>query len=107
MAGGGGAEGPCAWCRVPGAPAPANAQTIGTLRWQLAPYGSMMNITVTQQGGIFVCLPEEWRDPRPNRRSRLEERQAPARVDTRASPAATEIAAGRRYQAASGAPGQT
>lgn len=36
------------------AAAPASAQTIGTFRWQLAPYGSVVNITVTQQGSIFL-----------------------------------------------------
>lgn len=34
--------------------APAGAQTIGTFRWQLQPYGSVVNITVTQQGQIFL-----------------------------------------------------
>jgi hypothetical protein len=34
--------------------APAGAQTIGTFRWQLAPYGSVVHLTVTQQGSIFL-----------------------------------------------------
>lgn len=34
--------------------APAGAQTIGTFRWQLAPYGSVLNLTVTQQGSIYL-----------------------------------------------------
>ena len=33
---------------------PASAQTIGTFRWQLAPYGSVLNLTITQQGGIYL-----------------------------------------------------
>jgi hypothetical protein len=35
---------------------PADAQTIGTFRWQLAPYGSVMNITVTQRGSVFELI---------------------------------------------------
>lgn len=34
--------------------APASAQGLGTFQWQLAPYGSVMHLTVTQQGGIFL-----------------------------------------------------
>jgi hypothetical protein len=34
--------------------APAGAQTIGTFRWNLAPYGSVLELTVTQQGAIFI-----------------------------------------------------
>ncbi len=33
---------------------PASAQTIGTFRWQLAPFGSVLNLTVVQQGGIYL-----------------------------------------------------
>jgi hypothetical protein len=33
---------------------PAGAQTIGTFRWQLQPYGSVLNLTVVQQGSIFL-----------------------------------------------------
>lgn len=36
------------------AAAPAGAQTIGTFRWQLAPTGSVLNLTVTQQGSIYL-----------------------------------------------------
>lgn len=36
------------------AAAPAGAQTIGTFRWNLAPLGSVLNLTVTQQGSIFL-----------------------------------------------------
>lgn len=36
------------------AAAPASAQTIGTFRWQLHPYGSVVNLTVVQQGSIFL-----------------------------------------------------
>jgi hypothetical protein len=34
--------------------APAFAQSLGTFRWQLQPYGSVLQISVTQQGGIFL-----------------------------------------------------
>ena len=34
--------------------APASAQNLGTFRWQLAPYGSVLHLTITQQGGIFL-----------------------------------------------------
>lgn len=33
--------------------APARAQTIGTFQWQLQPYGSVLNLTVTQVGGLY------------------------------------------------------
>jgi hypothetical protein len=33
--------------------AAADAQTIGTFRWQLRPYGSVVNITITQVGSVF------------------------------------------------------
>lgn len=36
------------------AAAPASAQTIGTFRWQLATYGSVLNLTVVQQGSLFL-----------------------------------------------------
>jgi hypothetical protein len=36
------------------AAAPAGAQTIGTFRWQLSPLGSVLNLTVTQQGSLFL-----------------------------------------------------
>jgi hypothetical protein len=35
------------------AAAPAGAQTLGTFRWQLQPYGSVVNLTVTQRDGMF------------------------------------------------------
>lgn len=31
----------------------AEAQVIGTFRWQLAPYGSVLVLTVTQTGGLY------------------------------------------------------
>lgn len=30
------------------------AQTIGTFRWQLLPFGSVLTLTVTQQGSIYL-----------------------------------------------------
>lgn len=33
---------------------PASAQTVGTFQWQLAPYGSVLNLTVVQQGTIYL-----------------------------------------------------
>jgi hypothetical protein len=33
---------------------PASAQSLGTFRWQLQPYGSVLTINVTQQGGIYL-----------------------------------------------------
>ena len=32
----------------------ASAQSLGTFRWQLQPYGSVLQISVTQQGSIFL-----------------------------------------------------
>jgi hypothetical protein len=34
--------------------APASAQNLGTFRWQLQPYGSVLNLTVVQQGSVFL-----------------------------------------------------
>ncbi len=34
--------------------APADAQAIGTFRWHLAPFGSVMVLNVTQQGAIYT-----------------------------------------------------
>ena len=34
--------------------APASAQNLGTFKWQLQPYGSVLNITVVQQGTIYL-----------------------------------------------------
>jgi hypothetical protein len=36
------------------AAAPASAQTIGPLQWRLAPYGSVLHLTITPQGGIYL-----------------------------------------------------
>ncbi len=36
------------------AAAPASAQTIGTFRWRLEPLGSVLNLTITQQGSLFL-----------------------------------------------------
>ena len=36
------------------AAAPAQAQVLGTFRWQLEPYGSYLNLTLTQKGNLFV-----------------------------------------------------
>jgi len=33
---------------------PASAQDIGTFRWQLQPYGSVVQLTVTQKGDHFL-----------------------------------------------------
>jgi hypothetical protein len=33
---------------------PAFAQSVGTFRWQVQPYGSVLQISVTQQGGIYL-----------------------------------------------------
>jgi hypothetical protein len=33
--------------------ASADAQTLGTFRWQLAPYGSVLNLTVTLRDGLY------------------------------------------------------
>jgi hypothetical protein len=32
----------------------ASAQSLGTFRWQLQPYGSVLNLNVTQQGAIYT-----------------------------------------------------
>jgi hypothetical protein len=32
----------------------AHAQSLGTFRWQLQPFGSVLNLTVTQQGTIYL-----------------------------------------------------
>jgi hypothetical protein len=34
--------------------APVSAQSLGTFRWQVQPYGSVLQISVTQQGGIYL-----------------------------------------------------
>ncbi|HUU33433.1 MAG TPA: hypothetical protein VMW48_05180 [Vicinamibacterales bacterium] len=34
--------------------ASAQAQVIGTFHWQLQPYGSVLNLTITQKGNLFV-----------------------------------------------------
>jgi hypothetical protein len=34
--------------------APAAAQSLGTFRWQLQPYGSVLALNVTQQGSIYL-----------------------------------------------------
>jgi hypothetical protein len=34
--------------------ASAQAQVIGTFFWRLAPLGSVLNVTITQKGGLFV-----------------------------------------------------
>ena len=34
--------------------APVSAQSHGTFRWQVQPYGSVLQISVTQQGGIYL-----------------------------------------------------
>lgn len=36
------------------AAAPASAQTIGTFRWNIAPFCNVLNLTVTQQGDSFA-----------------------------------------------------
>lgn len=33
---------------------PASAQSLGTFSWQLQPYGSVLRLTVTQQGSIYL-----------------------------------------------------
>lgn len=30
------------------------AQSLGTFRWQLLPYGSVLNLTVTQEGSVYL-----------------------------------------------------
>ncbi len=37
----------------------AGAQTIGTFRWRLAPYGSVLTLTVTQRGSVFELIGSE------------------------------------------------
>ena len=32
----------------------ASAQSLGTFRWQLQPYGSVLNLNVTQSGSVYV-----------------------------------------------------
>ena len=34
--------------------APASAQSLGTFRWQLQPFGSVLNLNVVQQGAIYL-----------------------------------------------------
>jgi len=36
------------------APTPAQAQVLGTYFWQLAPLGSVLNLTITQKGSLFI-----------------------------------------------------
>lgn len=36
------------------AAAPASAQTIGTFSWQIEPLGSVLTLTITQQGSAFL-----------------------------------------------------
>ncbi len=36
------------------AAAPASAQSLGTFRWQLQPYGSVLHLNVVQQGSIYL-----------------------------------------------------
>ena len=38
------------------APAAAGAQTIGTFNWRLAPYGSVLTLTVTQRGPVYELI---------------------------------------------------
>ena len=33
---------------------PVSAQSLGTFSWQVQPYGSVLQISVTQQGGIYL-----------------------------------------------------
>lgn len=35
---------------------PAHAQTLGTFRWRLAPYGSVLTLTVTQRGAVYELI---------------------------------------------------
>lgn len=37
----------------------ASAQSLGTFRWHLQPYGSVLELNVTQQGGIFLLAGSE------------------------------------------------
>jgi hypothetical protein len=34
--------------------APAGAQSLGMFRWQLQPYGSVLNLNVTQEGSVYL-----------------------------------------------------
>lgn len=47
---------PLILCTLLFAAAPASAQgtVLGTFQWQLAPYGSVLHLTVTQQGSLFL-----------------------------------------------------
>lgn len=36
--------------------APANAQTLGTFRWNTAPFCNVLNVTVIQQGAVFQLI---------------------------------------------------
>ena len=36
--------------------ASADAQTIGTFNWRLAPYGSVLTLTVTQRGNVYELI---------------------------------------------------
>ena len=38
---------------VAAAPTSAQAQVLGTFRWKLEPYGSVLNLTLTQKGNLF------------------------------------------------------
>lgn len=50
---------PAVFCALLFVAAPAGAQTIGTFRWQLLPFGSVVELTVTQQGTIFLLHGKE------------------------------------------------
>ena len=39
---------------VVAAPTSAQAQVLGTYYWQLAPLGSVLNLTITQKGSLFI-----------------------------------------------------
>lgn len=41
------------------AAAPASAQNLGTFRWHLQPYGSVLELTVEQKGNLFVLQGQE------------------------------------------------
>jgi hypothetical protein len=36
--------------------APAQAQTLGTFRWQLQPFGAVVNLTVTARSGVYELI---------------------------------------------------
>ena len=38
---------------VAAVPTSAQAQVLGTFRWKLEPYGSVLNLTLTQKGNLF------------------------------------------------------